>query len=170
MHIMHYFHHEKTSKKSPKSFLRDEKDAPSCPRVAFTPLKLLRDPLKVTPGHPKSYSRIGSKFAISSGFYSIFTPSRKSYFNTPNSNCQNNNALGKTAILTFIREQQIFSWKICACRARIIMQNLNKCAFCPISSKGRGMRDERRPIGAERKGHYVSRARTPTSPASESSI
>ena len=76
MHIMHYFYHEKTSKKSPKSFLMDEKDAPSCPRVAFTPLKLLRNPLKVTPGHPKSYSRTGSKFAISSGFYSIFTPSK----------------------------------------------------------------------------------------------
>ena len=111
MHIMHYFYHEKTSKKSPKSFLMDEKDAPSCPRVAFTPLKLLRNPLKVTPGHPKSYSRTGSKFAISSGFYSIFTPSKNSYFNTPDSNCQNNNTLGKTTILTFIREQQIFRGK-----------------------------------------------------------
>ena len=111
MHVMHYFYLEKASKKSPKSFLRVGKDAPLGPRVAFTPLKLLRDPLKVTPGHPKSYSRTGSKFAISSGFYSIFTPSKKIIFNTPNSNCQNNNALGKTTILTLIREQQIFRGK-----------------------------------------------------------
>ena len=111
MHIMHYFYHEKTSKKSPKSFLRDEKDAPSCPRVAFTPLKLLRDPLKVTPGHPKSYSRTGSKFAISSVFLFRFHLSERSDFWSQYANSQNNNTLGKTTILTFIREQQIFRGK-----------------------------------------------------------
>ena len=82
-----------------------------------TPSKLLADRVKIR-------HFIGVLFH--------FYPLKNSYFNTPDFNCQNNNALGKTAILTFIREQQIFSWKICACRARIIMQNLNKCAFCPI--------------------------------------
>ena len=55
-------YHQKSSNKSRKTILRGGKDPPSCRRVTFRPLKLLRNTLKVTRGHPQSYSRIVPKF------------------------------------------------------------------------------------------------------------
>ena len=82
MHDLRKTSYGKTSKKSRKPHQRSENYASSGPRVTFRGLKVLGNTLKVTRGHPQSYSRIGSKFAYHAALLFRFYPLGKTHFNT----------------------------------------------------------------------------------------
>ena len=107
-------YHPKSSNKSRKTILRGGEDPSSCRRVTFRPLKLLRNTLKVTRGHPQSYSRIVPKFTYPAALLFHSSPSKISQFNTSNFNCHVVNMLQESFILTFIRVRIFFRKKYAA--------------------------------------------------------